>query len=33
MADWKAQYLTALKSRDELEKADADVYDKCAKFC
>jgi len=32
MADWKAQYLTALKARDELEKADADIYDKCTKL-
>lgn len=32
MADWKAQYLTALKARDELEKADADIYDKCNKL-
>lgn len=32
MADWKAQYLTALKARDEREKAEADLYDQCTKL-
>lgn len=29
MADWKAQYLLALRARDELEQADADIYERC----
>lgn len=32
MADWKAHYLGALKARDELEKADAEIYDKCTRL-
>ena len=32
MADWKVQYLGALKARDELEKADAEIYDKCTRL-
>lgn len=32
MADWKAQYLSALRARDELEQADAEIYDKCTKL-
>ncbi|KAJ9654344.1 autophagy protein 16, interacts with Atg12p-Atg5p [Neophaeococcomyces mojaviensis] len=33
MADWKSQYLAALKARDELEKADAEIYDRCEDVC
>lgn len=32
MADWKAHYLSALKARDELEQADAEIYDKCTRL-
>jgi len=32
MADWKAHYLSALQARDELEKADADIYNKCTRL-
>lgn len=29
MADWKVQYLNALKTRDDRQKALADIYDRC----
>ncbi|KAK5095038.1 autophagy protein 16, interacts with Atg12p-Atg5p [Exophiala xenobiotica] len=32
MADWKAHYLSALKARDEVEQADAEIYYKCTRL-
>lgn len=29
MADWKEQYLTALDARDDVEKANLDLYNYC----
>jgi len=32
MADWKEQYLAALRARDEVEKANLDLYDYCTRL-
>jgi chromosome segregation ATPase len=32
MADWAEQYLAALRARDEVEKANAELYDYCARL-
>lgn len=33
MADWKEQYLAALEARDEVEKANIDLYNYCVYKC
>lgn len=32
MTDWAEQYLAALKARDEVEKANIELYDYCEPF-